>query len=108
MKIIITTGIIILSFFLITGCKGENKEPKGPVRDYYNGMLRALDRAKDAQRQANLQALRTTIAQYRAENGKNPESLEELKGQLGEGFRFEDYLYNPETGEVALKGEVKP
>lgn len=107
MKIIVTACVVIFSLSLMSGCKGEKKEPKGPVADYYNGMLRSLDKAEHAQKQANLQALKAAITQYRIEREKNPESLEELKGQLGENFKFDDYIYNPETGEVTLKADLK-
>jgi hypothetical protein len=102
---IITKGIIVLALLFLIGCKGEKKEPKGPVADYYNGMMRALDRAEDAQKQANLNILKAAIAHYRVENGKNPSTLEDLRGQLGENFSFGDFLYSPETGEVALKSD---
>lgn len=71
-------------------------------------MIRSIDRAKDTQKQANLNTLKAAITQYRVENGKNPQSLEELRSQLGDNFRFEDFLYNPDTGEVTVKGDFKP
>ena len=107
MKIILTTGFFILCLSLLTGCAGEKKEQKGTASDYSGGLLRIIDRAENARKMANLNALKAAISQYRVEHDKNPRTLEELKDQLGENFRFDDYIYNPETGEVTSKIDLK-
>ncbi len=58
------------------------------------------------QENLNLGALRTQINVYRMENGKYPDSLEEIaqaKTFQTTGLDISRYTYNPATGEVSLK-----
>lgn len=85
---------------LALGCK---EKPKNPVKEYGNALINSYERSKVAQGAANLEALKKSIAAYRASNGRYPADLEEAASFSGIEIDPGLYDYDPGTGQVALR-----
>ena len=92
------TSLIIaaLAAFFLFGCKDN------PVESYGTGLVGAKKQAENTKDQANLVGLQQAVQQFRAFNGRLPESLEELKGSVRMEFDVSRYDYDPDTGKVTL------
>ena len=86
---------VILCLMAFSSCE-EN-----PVQEYGRGLTGSLEKADTAADQANLDALRKSIAAYHAAEDRYPESLTEITSAMGiDPARFE---YDPATGHVTLR-----
>lgn len=101
-------GVIMLfSLVLLTGgCGAQDDESmsepasENALEEYSSTLLNSLSKAKKARIQASLPAIRLQINRFKQEQGRYPDSLEDL--------RIPDIPlvlldYNAETGEVSLK-----
>jgi hypothetical protein len=95
--------LIVLALVLVSIASGCKEAPKNPVEEYGMGLVNSLGRSKEAARAANLDALRRTIAAFRAANGRYPQSLEEIASFMGSDVEPDIYDYDPETGKIALR-----
>ena len=98
--------IMISTVVLWTGgCSKEGDEKntsareKNALDEYASTLLSSLDKAKRAQLQASLPAIRLKINQFKQERGRYPDSLRELTIT---GLPVMLLHYDPETGEVSL------
>ncbi len=89
-----------LLLFLMPGCK---EKPKNPVAEYGEGLMGAYKSGQDAGDQANLDALKTAISNYRAANEGYPKSLQDVGNMLNTQIDLSKYNYDPATGTVTLK-----
>ena len=81
----------------------ENKassDGKNALGEYGATLLNSLDKAKKAQLQASLPAIRLKIKQFKQERGRFPDSLGEIDIA---GLPVRLLHYNAETGEVSLE-----
>jgi hypothetical protein len=85
---------------LVLGCKDK---PKNPVEEYGGALINSYERSKAAQGAANLEALKKSIAAYRASNGSYPADLGEAASFSGIQIDPGLYDYDPGTGQVALR-----
>ncbi len=59
--------------------------------------------SQSAADQANLDALKTAVSNYRAANERYPNSLQDVGNLLNTQIDLTKYDYDPATGTVALK-----
>ncbi|GBE05018.1 MAG TPA: hypothetical protein ENH31_06785 [Nitrospirae bacterium] len=86
-------AIIFVFAGLITGCD--------TYEDYGTALITTHERTKIEVKQIDFQNIKISIRRYRAmNNGKNPESLEEIGKFMGTTLDPELYSYDPETGDV--------
>ena len=90
-----------LVLFMFAAC-GE--EPKNPVAEYGNSLTDAYKKGQQAGEIANLDAVRKTVQAFYAQNGRYPQSLDEIKGSIHAEMDMSKYSYDPQTGTVNLKG----
>lgn len=100
-----TTRWLPLLFSLIIllpliACK---EKPKNPVAEYGGALMDSYQKSQQAGRIANLDAVRKTVAEYRASNGKYPESLEEIRDMFNSDIDLSIYDYDPQSGSVSIK-----
>jgi hypothetical protein len=108
--IMITRSIVVLFIFVLMlfpgGCgKGDDTSGEEPaagnaLEDYSSTLLNSLDKSKKAQIQASLPTIRLQINQFKQDNARYPESLEELTMP---DIPLHLLSYDAETGEVGLK-----
>lgn len=98
-------NLIVLALLLVSFASGCEEAPKNPVEEYGMGLVNSYGRSKEAASAANLDALRRTIAAFRAANGRYPESLDEVAAFMGSDVDPDAYDYDPETGKIALRGQ---
>jgi len=105
-KIIVV--IMLFSLALLTGGCGAKddeslNEPVGQnaLEEYSSTLLNSLSKAKRAQVQASLPAIRLQINSFKQEQGKYPDSLEDLS--IPPDIPLAVLDYSSETGEVSLK-----
>jgi hypothetical protein len=94
--------LALLSLSLASGCEEPSNNP---VKEYGVGLVNSYSRSKGAARAANLDAIKRTIAAFRAANGRYPESLDETAAFMGAEIDPDAYDYDPETGQIILKGQ---
>jgi hypothetical protein len=82
---------------LVAGCE------ETPVEQYTSTLMEAKNKAHEAADEATLSAMRATIKNYRAMNGKNPPDLKEISGMMGTELDPGRYYYDPASGEVRMK-----
>ncbi|MFQ5656789.1 MAG: type II secretion system protein GspG [Candidatus Methylomirabilales bacterium] len=87
-------GILLL---VAVGC-GEN-----PVEQYGKEVIQAQGRAKRVKGRADMQALKTAIQHYHIEEGRFPDSLEDLPVVQDHGIDLDLFVYDPSTGSVQLR-----
>ena len=98
--------LIFVLLFCTGGCgKGEDTGVDAPdsdnaLEEYSSTLLNSLDKGKRAQIQGSLPAIRLRIDQFKLNNGRYPESLEEIS--MPPEIPLHLLSYNPETGEVGL------
>lgn len=98
--------IIILSVSLfLAGCTEEKKG----IQNYGETLIKQTERARTVESQAQLQTLKTAIVSFKAMEGRNPQSLDELVekkyiSQLPAPPPGKRYVYDAGTGEVGLEG----
>jgi hypothetical protein len=100
--------IMLFSLILLTGgCGAKDDESinepadKNALEEYSSTLLNSLSKAKKAQLQASLPAIRLQINRYKQEQGRYPDSLEDLS--LPPDIPLALLDYSAETGEVSLK-----
>jgi hypothetical protein len=93
--------IILLVFTLLTvltiSCKQD------PIGEYGEGLLDTMDRGKATVNVANMKNLENAVRIYRTQNGKYPESLEEVKDMMNTPVDLSLYDYDPSSGRVTLR-----
>ena len=103
-------NVVILLFALVLltgGCSAKDDEsinaPAGENarEEYSSTLLNPLSKAKKAQIQASLPAIRLQINRFQQEQGRYPDSLEDLS--LPPDIPPALLDYSAETGEVSLK-----
>ncbi len=79
------------------------EKPKNPVSEYGDALMGAYTDSKSAGEQANLDALKTAISNYRAANESYPKSLQDVGNLMNTQIDLTKYDYDPATGTVTLK-----
>ena len=87
----------ILVVLLLGAC---SRESSNPVDEYGKTLISSLSKAERAQLTVNLRTIRTAIDAFSAENGRYPETLDELR--LGGDVVSAYYDYDSDTGRVAV------
>ena len=105
-KIIVV--IMLFSLVLLTGgCGAKDDESlnepvdENALEEYSSTLLNSLSKAKRAKVQASLPAIRLQINSFKQEQGKYPDSLEDLS--IPPDIPLAVLDYSAETGEVSLK-----
>ena len=103
--------IVVIMFFSLVlqtgGCgakdDGRTNEPadENALEEYSSTLLDSLSKAKRAKVQASLPAIRLQINSFKQEQGRYPDSLEDLS--LPPDIPRGALDYSAETGEVSLK-----
>ncbi|MBI5847375.1 MAG: hypothetical protein HZB31_05405 [Nitrospirae bacterium] len=84
--------------------KNPDEKPNNPIAVQGDRMIDAYHRSKDAQIEANLDAIKKAIQAHRAVNDSFPQSLEEIKPLLSAPeLDLSKYTYNAADGSVAIK-----
>jgi len=99
-KQIILILFLLATDILIVAC---DQTPKTPVSEYGDALIDSYKRGQQAGETANLDAIKKAISMYRAENGRYPQDLEEIKDLLVSEVDLSKYDYNPENGTISLK-----
>ena len=103
-------NVVIMLFslaLLIGGCGAKDDEGthepanENALEEYSSTLLNSLSKAKKAQVQASLPAIRLHINRFQQEQGRYPDSLEDISMPPDIPRAVLDY--NAETGEVSLK-----
>jgi hypothetical protein len=89
--------LLLLPVFLTISCKQD------PIKEYGNEVIDAYDRAGGTVDIANLRGLQNAVQMYRTQNGRYPDSLEDVAGFMNSQVNLNKYQYNPDTGKVQLK-----
>lgn len=89
---LIMSSMLLISF--AAGCQ-EN-----PVEQYGTGLVDAHKKAEETAAAATLAAIRRSITAYKAANGENPASLNDIVAFMGVELDMETYDYDPVTGKV--------
>lgn len=97
--------IIFLALLCLSLASGCEEPSNNPVKEYGVGLVNSYDKSKKAASAANLDAIKRTIAAFRAANGRYPESLDETAAFMGAEIDTDAYDYDPGTGQVTLKGQ---
>ena len=99
--------ILLFSFVLFPGGCGTQEEQgidepanENALEEYSSTLLNSLSKAKKAQIQASLPAIRLQISRFHQEQGRYPDSLEDLS--LPPDIPLAVLDYSAETGEVSL------
>lgn len=91
----------IVIFLFITICfLGCGEDAKNPAEEYGDNLINALDKAEKTTLTVNLKLIRMEIDRFKAEKGRYPKTLAELKLP---NIAPRHYQYDPATGEVAIK-----
>ncbi len=85
---------------LLVSCSEE----KNPVAQAGGTLINTYKRGQQAGETANLDAVKKTVQAYQAANDRYPETLDEIKGMIRSEIDTSKYDYDPQTGEVRLKG----
>jgi len=100
--------IMLFSLVLLTGGCGAKEdesihEPanENALEEYSSTLLNSLSKAKKAQVQASLPAIRLQINRYQQEQGRYPDGLEDLS--LPPDIPLALLDYSAETGVVSVK-----
>ena len=100
--------IMLFSLVLLTGGCGakddeNSNEPadENALEEYSSTLLNSLSKAKKAKIQASLPAIRLQINRFHQEQGRYPDSLEDLS--LPPDIPLTALDYSAETGVVSLK-----
>jgi hypothetical protein len=96
-----SAGVIIASLALAAITASSCRE--NPVEQYGKGLTDAVKESRDVSMEASLGSARKSIAAFRATEGRNPESLDELAAYMGAALAPEDYAYDPATGEIRAR-----
>jgi hypothetical protein len=88
--------ILIFSF----ACK---EKPRTAFDDYGDALIDSYKRGQKAVAIANLDAVEKAVSMYYAENGKYPETLEDINDYMRSDIDMSKYDYDPDTGRVSLK-----
>lgn len=100
-----TIILIMGSALLFVGCSEEKKT----FENYGDTLIKQTERTRTVESQAQLQTLRSAVMSFKAMEGRNPSSLDELVekrfiSQLPTPPRGKRYVYDAGTGEVGLEG----
>lgn len=104
------TNVVIMLFslvLLIGGCSAKEDESiNGPadenaLEEYSSTLLNSLSKAKKAKILGSLPAIKLQINRFQQEQGRYPDSLEDLSIPPDIPLALLDY--SAETGEVSLK-----
>jgi hypothetical protein len=87
----------MLTIMASVGCE------KNPSEQYGDSLVQTYEHSKDVADAVNLDALGKAVQTYRAMNGKNPGSIEDIEKFMGMDIDREKYSYDPETGIIARK-----
>jgi hypothetical protein len=100
--------IMLFSLVLLTGGCGQKEdesinEPadENALEEYSSNLLNSLSKAKKAQVQASLPAIRLQINRFKQEQGRYPDSLADLS--LPPDIPLAVLDYSAETGVVSMK-----
>ncbi|KAF0143177.1 MAG: hypothetical protein FD156_2803 [Nitrospirae bacterium] len=96
--------VLIIALFVVFFFTACDEKPKNPVSEYGNSLTDAYKKGQQAGETANLDAVRKAVQAYYAQNGRYPQSLDEIKGSIGSEMDMSKYSYDPQTGTVNLKG----
>lgn len=88
---------VLLAGLLFSAC--DRKKPEG----YSKTILNIPDRARNAEDQADLVALRSVIKTYRLTNGRYPDDLATVAPMLNAPVDLGHYDYDPASGTVSIK-----
>jgi hypothetical protein len=94
--------LCVLVFFSTVGCK---EKPGNPVAEYGNKLIESYQKSQNAAETANLDAIKKSLQQYRAEHEEYPRSLKDIENLAGVVIDPDRYDYNPQTGSVSLKSK---
>ncbi len=108
---------LLAVLLLVAGC-GEQKAKQEAARQAGTGAqpggttaqeqqavesgAQSIQQALELKDRADTEALRSAIRQYRAAEGRHPESLEALPEVQEQGLDTSRWAYDPKTGEVRL------
>jgi hypothetical protein len=92
--------LFVIALSLLTACKEKN-----PVEEYGTGLIHSYQKSQDAAETANLDAIKKSLQQYRAEHEEYPRSLKDIENMAGVLIDPDRYDYNPQTGSVSLKSK---
>jgi hypothetical protein len=90
-------AVLVLFSFLSAGCKED------PLKQYGNEVIDAMDRTEAQVNRVNLKNLQSAVKMYYMQNGKYPETLEDLGRLMNSRVDLSLYDYDPETGRVTLQ-----
>jgi hypothetical protein len=93
----ITTIFLILSLLPLS-CKGKN-----PVEEAGDTLIDVYEGSKVESQYITLKNIQKAIMVYHAQNGRYPESLDEISSLMDTPIDIDMYEYNPENGVVRLK-----
>lgn len=79
-------------------CKGKN-----PAEEVSDTLIGVYEGSKIESQQATLKSIQNAIRIYHAQNGRYPESLEDVESLMDTPLDIDMYEYNPENGVVRLK-----
>jgi hypothetical protein len=93
---------ICLSLFIVVlpACK---EEPKNPISEYGDSLIKSYQGAQNAAEQANIDAIRKAVSAYRAANEGFPKDLKDIENLISGPIDLTKYDYDPATGTVTLK-----
>ncbi len=100
--------IILFLFSVLVSCKEAPRErieekPNNPVAEYGNAMINAYQQGQKAGKTGNLFAVKQAVQAYHAAHDRYPQNLDELKDLIGSEIDTSLYVYDPQTGKVALR-----
>jgi hypothetical protein len=92
---------LFLLTFLISGCE----DMKNPIEQYGDDVVGAHQSSKRLAREITLISIKSAVQAYYISNGRYPEDLREIETLMDSPLDLDAYQYNPENGEVSLKGD---
>ena len=102
------TALVSAALAALTLLPSCQDKPKNPISTYADTVIDAGKRAGKIGKHQALEELKEMIRNYRATEGRYPESLTELEKSMARPIDLSRFDYNPETGEVTLKDPDAP
>jgi hypothetical protein len=89
--------VVVIFALVLAGCK------QNPAEEYGDALLDSMDRGRATVNLANMKSLQDAVRMYHLENGRYPDTLEDVAGFMNSQTDFDLYNYDSRTGRVTMK-----
>lgn len=93
----LTAVCLALALFSIAGC--EEKAPN-PVQKYGDELIKSYDKSKQTQAMVDIVLIKRAISMFNVQNGRYPESIEEIESFATMKIPDDLVEYDPSTGSI--------